>query len=199
MVYYGGSGEYSEDSAVHGARLRKGETKWSTPKIITPRPRQPEGNAVVWQAPDGVVWLFSVTRHGATWSTSRIVARISTDGAETWQEPTPLTTEAGTMVRGKPIVLADGDYLLPIYHETGHDPEFVGPDTTYLFLRYDVQTKRWAESNRIRSRLGNLRPAVAALSATHLVCYCRRGGDYQPRQDASLVRSESHDGGRTWS
>ena len=118
---------------------------------------------------------------------------------KTWQEPTPLTTEAGTMVRAKPIVLADGDYLLPIYRETGNDPERVGPDTTSLFLRYDVKMKRWSESNRIRSRLGNLQPSVAALTDTHLVCYCRRGGDYKPRTDGYLVRSESHDGGRIWS
>src|SRR6266852_5731402 len=51
-----------------------------------------------------VVWLFSVTRHGATWSTSHIAARTSTDGAEIWAQPVELTTEAGTMVRGKPIV-----------------------------------------------------------------------------------------------
>src|SRR3954470_5055736 len=55
LVYYGGSGEYSDDSTVYGARLRKGTTKWSRPKQITPRPKWPEGNAVVWQAPDGVV------------------------------------------------------------------------------------------------------------------------------------------------
>jgi predicted neuraminidase len=199
LVYYGGSGEYTDDSTVYGARLKKGETKWSRPVAITPRPRWPEGNAVVWQAPDGRVWLFSVVRHGATWSTSRIMARTSTDGAHTWQPPTPLTTEAGTMVRAKPIVLADGDYLLPIYHETGNDPEWVGPDTESLFLRYNPRTKRWTESSRIRSRLGNLQPAVAALSADHLVCYCRHGGGYEPRTDGYLVRSESHDGGRTWS
>jgi predicted neuraminidase len=199
LVYYGGPGEYSDDSAVYGARLRKGESKWSRPELITPRPKFPEGNAVVWQAPDGLVWIFSVTRHGATWSTSRIVARISTDGANTWQEPTQLTTEAGTMVRCKPIVLADGDYLLPIYHETGNDPEWVGADATSLFLPYDVKKKQWSESKRIHSRIGNLQPAVAAISSNHLVCYCRRGGGYEPRKDGYLVRSESHDGGRTWS
>jgi predicted neuraminidase len=198
LVYYGGSGEYAADATVHGARLAKGVTKWSAPRPITPRPREPEGNAVVWQAPDGMVWLFSVIRPGATWSTSRIVVRTSRDGARTWSEPAPLTTEAGTMVRSKPIALADGDYLLPVYHETGSDPEWVGPDTTSFFLRYDVQRKRWTESNRIRSRLGNLQPAVAALSAERLVCYCRRGGGYEPRTDGYLVRSESRDGGRTW-
>jgi predicted neuraminidase len=199
LVYYGGSGEYTDDSTVYGARKVKGETPWSRPIPLKPRPQWPEGNAVVWQAPDGKVWLFSVVRPGATWSSSRIVARISIDGARTWQEPVALTTEDGTMVRGRPIVLANGDYLLPIYHETGNDPERTAPDTESLFLRYDVKARRWTESTRIRSRLGNLQPAVAALSADHLICYCRHGGDYAPRTDGYLVRSESHDGGRTWS
>ncbi len=199
LVFYCGPGEYSDQSMVYGARRRAGEPTWSEPKPIVPRPRQPEGNAVVWQAPDGLVWLFSVTRHGATWSTSQIVYRTSADGARTWSEPVPLATEAGMMVRGKPIVLAGGDYLLPVYHETGHDPEKVGADTTSLFLRYDGRGRRWSESTRITSRLGNLQPAVAALSDKDLVCYCRRGGDYEPRKDGFIVHSESHDGGKTWS
>jgi predicted neuraminidase len=198
LVYYGGSGEYAADATLYAARLPKGAAKWSTPQPITPRPKWPEGNPVVWQAPDGLVWLFSVVRHGETWSSSRIAVRTSADGAQTWGEPVPLTTEAGTMVRGKPIVLAGGDYLLPIYHETGNDRERVGPDTTSLFLRYDVKAKRWSESSRIRSRLGNLQPAVAVLDGDHLVCYCRRGGGYGPSTDGYVVRSESHDGGRTW-
>jgi predicted neuraminidase len=199
IAYYGGSGEYGDDSGVYGTRKAKGQAKWSAPQRIKPAPQWPEGNAVVWQAPDGVVWLFSVVRLAATWSTSRIMVRTSPDGAHTWSAPAALTTEAGTMVRGKPIVLANGDYLLPIYHETGNDPEWVGPDTASLFLRYDVRRKQWSETNRIHSRLGNLQPAVAMLTPDHLICYCRRGGDYQPRKDGYLVRSESRDGGKTWS
>src|SRR5438105_15569832 len=53
LVYYGGAGEYSDESTVYGARQRKGEKTWSKPKQITQRPKQPEGNAVIWQAPDG--------------------------------------------------------------------------------------------------------------------------------------------------
>src|SRR5437868_7009236 len=67
LVYYGGSGEYSDDSGVYGARLPKGQSRWTKPERITPKPKFPEGNAVVWQAPDGLVWLFSVIRPGATW------------------------------------------------------------------------------------------------------------------------------------
>ena len=199
LAYYGGSGEYSADSQDFGARLAKGSTKWTKPEPIRPRPKEPEGNPVVWQAPDGVVWLFSVVRPGETWSTSRIVARTSKDGAHAWSEPTYLTTEAGTMVRGKPILLTSGDYLLPVYCETGHDPEKVGADTKSFFLRYDPKAKTWSESSRISSRLGNLQPAVAELSKNDLICFCRRGGDYAPRKDGFIVRSESHDGGHTWS
>ena len=54
--------------------------------------------------------------------------------------------EEGMMVRGRPIVLADGDYLLPIYHETGFDQEKVGADSTSLFLRFDPKTKKWSET-----------------------------------------------------
>ena len=32
-----------------------------------------------------------------------------------------------------------------------------------------------------------------------LVAYCRRGGDYDPKTIGYIVRSESHDGGMTWS
>ena len=199
LVYYGGSGEYQADSAVYIARKARGSTKWSRQTVVMPRPKWPEGNAVIWQAPDGVVWLWNVVRPGATWSSSHIVARTSIDRARTWSDPKLITTEDGTMVRCKPILLADGDYLLPIYHETGHDTEKVGADTTSLFLRYSPKSKRWTETPRIASRLGNLQPAAAALSDTHLVCYCRRGGDYTPRKDGFIVRSESHDGGLTWS
>src|SRR5262249_22812654 len=186
------------ERAEHWSRRKKRGTKCPPPAILTPRPKLPEGNPVTWQAPDGVVWLFSMVRPGATWSSSQITVRTSSDGAQTWSAPEILTKEKGMMVRAKPIVLAGGDYLLPIYHETGNDPEWTAPDTSSLFLRYDVKSKKWSESNRIRSRIGNLQPAVAAVTDDYLICYCRHGGDYKPRQDGYLVRSESRDGGRTW-
>ena len=56
------------------------------------------------------------------------------------------------MVRGQPIVLNNGDYLLPVYHETGHNTEIVGPDSTSLFLRFDPKAKKWSETKRIHSQ-----------------------------------------------
>jgi len=156
------------------------------------------GNPVVWQGPGGLVWLFYVTRFGDTWSTSRIKVKISRDGAASWSDSALLTIEPGTMVRAHPIVLQTGEYLLPIYHETGHDTELVGPDTTSFFLRYNPSNKKWSRSKRIRSDHGNLQPAVAQVDDKHLIAYCRRGGGYEPTTEGYLIRSESRDGGHTW-
>ncbi len=199
LVYYGGEGEYEGDTAVFGARKRKADKTWPAPKVIADTPFTGDGNAVIWQAPDGLVWLFYVCRFGETWSSSRIKAKVSRDGAETWSDSILLTLEPGTMVRNRPITLGNGEYLLPIYHETGEDTEQSGADSTSLFLRCDPATKKWTETGRIRSATGNLQPGVVELEKNHLVAYCRRAGDYLPTTKGYVVRSESHDGGQTWS
>lgn len=199
IAYYGGSGEYATDTAVFGSRLKSGETEWSFPTVIADTPNRSEGNPVVWQAPDGIVWLFYVNRYGDTWSTSRIKAKISTDGAQTWSDSFMFTFEEGTMVRGQPIVLTNGDYLLPVYLEVGSDTEKTDPATCSFFMRYHPATGKWTESSRIHSPMGNLQAQVAQLTEEYLVCYIRRGGDYEPTDKGFLLRSESRDGGLTWS
>src|SRR5262245_9109321 len=64
LVYYGGQGEYAKDTAVFGSRRARGSTTWSAPRAIARDPFRSLGNGVVWQAPDGVVWLFYVVRYG---------------------------------------------------------------------------------------------------------------------------------------
>jgi predicted neuraminidase len=199
LVYYGGKGEYARDTAVYGSRLKKGEDRWSPPRPIARDPLRSVGNAVVWQAPDGLVWLFYVVRDGETWSTSRIQFKVSDDGARSWSDASVLTSEQGLMVRNRPIVLADGQYLLPAYKETGHDTERVGPDSVSAFLRFDPKKKAWTDAGRIPSAKGNIQPAVAMLDNGLLLAYCRRGGGYGPEEVGYLVRSESRDGGLTWS
>jgi predicted neuraminidase len=199
VVYYGGEGEYAVNTGVFGSRLRKGEMKWTTPRLLASDPFRSVGNGVIWQAPDGLVWLFYVVRPGETWSTSRIQAKISRDGAETWSDSFVIAWEEGMMVRNSPIVLDTGEYLLPVYHETGHATNSVGPDSTSRFLQFDPKTKRWTPSGVIRSKKGNIQPGVVQLTRDHLIAYCRRGGGYGRVSDGYMVRAESRDGGRTWS
>ncbi len=199
LVYYGGAGEYALDTGVFGSRLKKGSRKWTTPTRIASDPFRSLGNGVVWQSPDGLVWLFYVVRYGETWSTSRVQAKVSRDNARTWSDAFPLVSDEGMMVCNRPIVLSNGDYLLPLYYETGHDTESVGPESSGLFLRYDVKQKQWKQTGRIRSVTGNIQPAVVETRDNYLIAFCRRGGNYEPTTNGWLIRAESRDGGWTWS
>lgn len=198
LVYYGGAGEYAVETSVWGSRRKKGETAWSAPLAIARDPFRSVGNAVIWPAPDGRVWLFYVVRYGETWSTSRIQMKVSRDNAATWSDASPLALEAGMMVRNRPIVLSDGRYLLPLYRETGQDPESVGPDSVSLFFRFDPRSTTWTETGPIRSAHGNIQPAVAQMDDGRLIAYCRRGGGYDPAERGYIVRAESADAGQTW-
>ncbi len=199
LSWYGGQGEYEGDTKVWAMRLRKGEVHWQGPWVIADTPNRGDGNSVVWQAPNGLVWLFYVVRYGDTWSDSRIMGKVSKDGAQTWSDAFMVTYELGTMVRCKPVDLGDGNFLLPIYHETGRDREIVGADTTSLFLRYDAATNTFTESNKVHSRIGNLQPSAVAVTKDYFVAYARRGGGYENVTDGYMVRMESKDGGKTWS
>lgn len=199
LVYYGGAGEYAVETAVWGSRRKMGEAAWSPPVPIARDPFRSVGNAVIWPAPDGLLWLFYVVRDGETWSTSRIQYKVSKDHGATWSDAAVLDSQAGMMVRNRPIVLDDGHYLLPVYHETGQDTESVGPDSVSLFLRFDPKAKAWTRSGPIRSAKGNIQPAPVQLDDGRLIAYCRRGGGYTKEETGSIVRAESTDGGRTWS
>jgi predicted neuraminidase len=103
------------------------------------------------------------------------------------------------MVRSQPINLSNGDLLLPIYHETGHDKEAVGADSASLFARRSKKTNEWSFTAKVHSKIGNIQPAVVQCDANYLLAFCRRGGGYGPMADGFIVKTESHDGGITWS
>ena len=198
IVFYGGQGEYEGDTAVYGSRLAKGATKWTPPQPIADTPGRSDGNGVIWQQPGGPLWLFYVVRYGDTWSDSVIKYKVSTDQGATWSDSDVLTFDRGMMVRSQPIELPNGDILLPIYHETGNDKEVVGAESSSLFARYDKEKKSWSFTDKIHSRLGNIQPSVVALDDDRLLAFCRRGGGYGTVRDGFMVRTESSDGGRTW-
>lgn len=198
IAYYGGEGEYKGDTAVFGARRAKGTTTWTLPKKIADTPDRADGNGVIWQEPGGATWLFYVVRYGETWSDSVIKYKYSNDNGNTWTDSEMLTFQKGMMVRSQPVQLMDGNFIVPIYHETGDDREIVGHQSASLFALYDKKTKQWTFSNEAHSRIGNIQPSVVQITDKDLFAYCRRGGGYGPMKDGFIVKIESHDGGKTW-
>jgi predicted neuraminidase len=200
IAYYGGAGEYDEGTAVYGSMRYPGSANgWTDPKIIADTPMRGDGNPVIWQAPDGILWLFYNTQYGPTWSEARVKGKISKDGGGTWSDSFMVAFEKGSMCRGKPIALKNGDYLLPMYDEKGSDREALDTSTASYFLRYSPKDNTWTPTNKIKSPTGNLQPQVVQITDKHLICFMRRGGGYGPDEKGFIQKSESHDGGYTWS
>jgi len=199
IAYYSGTGEYDQDTRCYGMRLPQGADKWSEPEVIADTPYRSDGNVAIWQAPDGTVWMFYVVNYGPTWCHARVKYKISRDNAYTWSDSDVLAFEKGSMSRSRPILLNDGDYLLPLYHETGDDQEKTDADTCSYFMRYTPSTNTWTETNRIYSKTGNMQASPVQIDDNYLVAYLRPGGDFLPNPNRFLYRTESRDGGKTWS
>lgn len=91
----------------------------------------------------------------------------------------------GWMTRIKPLVLADGKILLPLYSD--------GFNLSLIAIS-DDGGRSWLPSQPIVGR-GNIQPALVQRRDGSIVAYMRDSGDAPTRVQAS----ESRDGGRSWS
>ncbi|QDU46246.1 hypothetical protein Mal52_47640 [Symmachiella dynata] len=87
--WYRGSGERSADDVrVLGARLRKGETKWSPEFLMADTPGFPDCNTAMMIDKDKKLWLFWPTILANTWESAVTNYMTSTDyegeGAPRW-------------------------------------------------------------------------------------------------------------------
>ena len=201
LVYYGGEGEYATDTAVFGSRLEEGQTAVDASQADRPRPvplgrqRRDLGGA---RRPRLALLRRSLRRDLVDLAASR--SRSRTDHAETWSDASVLSLDEGTWSAAGRSCSTNGDYLLPIYHETGHDPESVGPDSTSLFLALQSREED-LDQDRARSarpRGTSSRPSCSS-TTTDWSPTAAAGATTTPRRSATSSASESHDGGMTWS
>jgi predicted neuraminidase len=90
VSWYRGSGERrADDVAVYGARLGKGESRWSEPFLLADTPGFPDCNTALHVGADGRLWLFWPTIIANTWESCITNYRVSSDfeggGAPRWE------------------------------------------------------------------------------------------------------------------
>jgi len=116
-AWFGGSWENGVDTAVWLAR-RSGEA-WSEPMIVADgegieAERAPSWNPVLFKVPDGPLLLFyKVGWWRKPWQG---VVTWSRDGGVTWSKPMKLPDGHLGPSKNKPVLLTNGDLLLPHTH-----------------------------------------------------------------------------------
>jgi predicted neuraminidase len=186
--WFAGSQEAAKDVAVVHSRKAAGAEVWTKPAVLADDPTRPEGNSVLFHAPNGRIWLFYATMYGHDeWDTCKVKCKWSDDKGQTWSEPVILRDELGYLPRNHPIVLDNGDWLLPIYDER---------TWTSLMMISTDRGRTWFDSEEIVApgHPGNIQPTVVQLADGSLLALMRRGGP-----PPVLWASRSYDRGRTWS
>jgi len=184
VAWYAGQQEKATDVAILFSRRARGSDKWSQPKVLVDTPDKSEGNPVLWCDPKETLWLFYVTMQGGGWTTCNIKCIKSKDNGMTWSEPVFLREELGWMTGVKPLVLKNGEILLPLYDEV---------NVSSVFMISGDSRRTWLKTGPIKSNPGNIQPSVVQLDDGSLLCYMRT---WRP---GKMWQSTSRDNGRTWS
>jgi len=186
-AWFAGTEEGAPDTAEVGARLAPGAALWSTPAVLVDTPGKADGNSVLHLDRRGRVWIFYVTKERdapSSWAQCRVKCRISSDGGRTFGPERILREELGWMVRNKPIYLANGNLVLPLYDERNW--------TSLLDISPD-DGATWSASASMAGQGGNIQPTIVQLSDGGMLALMRTGS---PRH--RLWESTSQNNGRTW-
>lgn len=128
-VWFGGSQEGKADISVWGARLAPGAATWSEATKLSDDPQRSEQNPVLFQAPDGVLWLLWTAQHAGNQDTAIVRYRQSRDGGKHWGAIATLLDEPGTFIRQPISVMPNGNWLLPVFYcRTRPGEKWVGND-----------------------------------------------------------------------
>lgn len=190
-VWFGGTQEGVADISIWFSR--RTEQGWSTPAQLSNDAERSEQNPILFNAPDGSLWLLHTAQRSGHQDTALVRWRRSTDGGVTWSAPAQLFPDAGIFVR-QPVIVTPTHWLVPIFHcRTTPGVRWSGDHDDSAVMVSTDQGRTWTE-RAVPGSLGcvhmNIVPGQAA--GEFFAFYRSRWADH-------VYRSVSADGGLTWS
>ncbi|MEO0752636.1 MAG: exo-alpha-sialidase [Pseudomonadota bacterium] len=195
VLWFEGSAEAQADVDVHAARFTRTAEGWiqaeTGPHLTRAglsaamEPRQivvTLGNTIENEARPGGLWATVASVGG--WAMASIVDVPPKGGAARRLDLSPVLGRSN-LVKSPMVGFADGSFGLPAYFEMG---------ATYgVLARFDGMG-RVRDTARMAGFGKPIQPMIVPLSQTRAVAFLR---DFDPSK--RLLRSETGDGGRTWS
>ncbi|SKA34326.1 sialidase family protein [Consotaella salsifontis] len=192
-VWFGGTQEGIPDISIWMSRLPAGADAWEAPVKLSEDASRSEQNPVLFNAPDGKVWLLWTAQINGRQDTSIVRARVSEDSGRSWGPIHTLIDEPGTFIRQPIVVREDGTWLLPVFLcHTEPGVAWVGDaDTAAVKISQD-QGRSWRHVD-VPDSLGAVHMNIVPLGGQRMVAFFRsRWADF-------VRRSWSEDGGESWS
>ena len=184
VTWYAYPEQEHEGATLAIARRRNGQTHWEKSQTIGLPESYSLGNPVLFQLPQGRIWLLFAVLNGGYWDKATLNGIWSDDGGKTWAPPIPIWQNPGMMVRHPPLLLGGHSLLLPAYDEKLQ---------TSILLTSVPPYKKWQEVHRFAD-LKLIQPVLIKDDSQRLSIFFRPVD--RPRV---IWRSHSIDQGRSWS
>jgi predicted neuraminidase len=197
-VWFGGTQEGVADISIWFSHRSPGPAGgWSAPVRLSDDAERSEQNPILFNAPDGSLWLLHTAQRSGHQDTALVRWRRSTDGGATWSEPAQLFPDAGIFVR-QPVIVTPSHWLVPIFHcRTTPGVRWSGDHDDSAVMVSTDQGRTWVE-----------RPVPGSLGCVHMNIVAGHPSKGQPgeffafyrsRWADHVYRSASTDGGLSWS
>ncbi|MCP4382815.1 MAG: glycosyl hydrolase [Hyphomicrobiales bacterium] len=182
-LWFGGSLEGKSDISVWRSSLSDG--CWGTAEQMTDDTHMSEQNPVQFDAPEGRTLLLHTAQPGGNQDTCVVRMR------EAGRAPRDLSLPPGTFVRGPIHVRGDGAWLMPIFRCVSRPGQrWTGShDTAALAVSKDAGNS-WREID-VPGSIGCVHMTLVPLAGGYAAFFRRRQADF-------VYRSESRDGGESW-
>ncbi|MFQ3787789.1 sialidase family protein [Halomonas sp. A29] len=203
-AWFGGTQEGIPDVSIYMARLEAGASAWSQPSKLSHDDSRSEQNPVLFDAPDGSLWLLYTAQLSGHQNTAIVKRRISRDAGRSWDEPAPLVETSGLFIRQPPVILDDGRWLLPVFlcqaapgeRWTGNDDisaVMVSSDAGQSWTQHEVPESRGCVHMNIQKlEDGSLLALFRSRWADHIyLSRSRDGVEWTPPRPTSLPNNNS--------
>ncbi|AQZ51187.1 sialidase family protein [Martelella mediterranea] len=194
-AWFGGTLEGKSDISIHAALLDPDAEAWGEAVRLTDDPDRSEQNPVIFVTPAGEILLFNTAQPAGNQDESRVfMRRLTLEGGRlAAAEARDTGLPPGTFVRAAPYVRDDGAWCLPLFRCNPRPGiRWTGAfDTAAVAVSMD-DGESWKVID-VPDSAGSVHMTPVSLGGGEMIALYRR------RQADFVHRSESHDGGRSWS
>ncbi|MGH6762623.1 MAG: sialidase family protein [Phyllobacterium sp.] len=197
-AWFGGTLEGKSDISIFASVLPKDSSTWGPPQQLSSDPLHSEQNPVLFTAADGRLWLFNTSQPSGNQDECRIrMAEVRRDSAD----PSKLSASGGRyldlprgcFIRAPLVVRDDGAWLLPIFRCVQRPGQkWNGSHDTAATGVSEDGGKSWRLED-VDLSTGCVHMSPVSLGEGRYAAFFRR------RQADFVYRTESVDGGRSWS
>lgn len=191
-AWFGGTQEGIPDISIYMSRLAAGGAQWSAPVRLSEDATRSEQNPVLFEAPDGKLWLIYTAQLSGHQNTSIVRRRISDDEGRTWGPIETLFDTPGTFVRQPIVVARDGAWLCPVFMcRVAEGERWSGNDDISVVMRSTDGGRSWS-AHEVPGSVGCVHMNIQPLKeGGFLALYRSRWADhiYSSRSDDGVVWS----------